>query len=118
MRSRLGGGIVDFYRQQSAAIATGEIRPRGSRGPQAPSPANRNVSPDESALARDIIEAVAQGSQIHCNARQYPEIRAALSRAVKIPENFQDEIQTLLISKEIERLDLLFGSEGHPNVIV
>ncbi|HEY3770037.1 MAG TPA: phage terminase large subunit [Candidatus Angelobacter sp.] len=108
MRSRLGGGIVDFYRQQSVAIATGEIRPRGSRGPQAPSPANRNVSPDESALARDIIEAVAQGSQIHCNARQYPEIRAALLNAISSPTGPSDEMCTLFINNEIQRLDLLF----------
>jgi predicted phage terminase large subunit-like protein len=133
MRSRLGGGIVDFYRQQSLAIATGQLQSSGTRGySQTRRVASQRSSGDpvgieDTALTRDIIEAVAQGSQIQCNARQYPEIRAALNRAAKVstdtqntPEDTQensqqgaeDEIRSLRISKEIERLDLLFSSAG------
>src|SRR4029077_8530389 len=78
MRSRLGGGIVDFYRQQ----ATGEVRE---------SPAPRKITRptsgsadtmEESILMRNVIEAVARGSQLHCNFKQYPTVRAALLDAV------------------------------------
>ena len=110
MRSRLGGGIVDFYRQQ----ATGEVAPgqtikpseRGSknaRGPQAPSPAI-----EDSALARNVITAVEQGSQIQCNAKQYPAIRATLTDVAEKRIDSKDETLPLLAIQERARLDLLF----------
>ena len=129
MRSRLGGGIVDFYRRQ----ATGEAAPsriaklaeRGSRnsGPQAgspesaafaragveiPSPANKNLSLGDSALTRSVLAAVAAGSQIQCHYKQYPEIRAALSKLAENKSENQDEPLALLAMNEIERLDLCF----------
>jgi predicted phage terminase large subunit-like protein len=159
MRSRLGGGIMDFYRQQ----ATGEIAPKrtaklsqleldnalGAQAPgsperagfarhgvEVPSPAIEPVS--DSTLARNVIAAVLQGSQIHCNARQYPEIRAALVYAARHtavitsnmnhsgdsqdqlslnmnhPCDSQDQLPSAQLSaviaeKELHRLDLLFG---------
>jgi predicted phage terminase large subunit-like protein len=117
MRSRLGGGIVDFYRQQSATIATGQIQSSGTRSySETPRAALRRapgdtVAIEDTVLTRDIIEAVAQGSQIQCNARQYPEIRAALSHASKISgdQNLQEQFRALLIKKEVGRLDLLFA---------
>jgi predicted phage terminase large subunit-like protein len=113
MRSRLGGGIVEFYRQQ----ATGEVResqaarktPRGSSGTP--------TTIEESALARNVIAAVAQGSQIQCNEKQYPEIRAVLVKAAEIKSEPKDEMLSLLALSEIERLDLLFvnnPSERNP----
>jgi predicted phage terminase large subunit-like protein len=113
MRSRLGGGIFEFYRQQ----ATGEIRespaarktPRGSSGTP--------TTIEESALARNVIAAVAQGSQIQCNEKQYPEIRAVLVKAAEIKSEPKDEMLSLLALSEIERLDLLFvnnPSERNP----
>jgi len=106
MRSRLGGGIVEFYRQQ----ATGEVResqaarktPRGSSGTP--------TTIEESALARNVIAAVAQGSQIQCNEKQYPEIRAVLVKAAEIKSEPKDEMLSLLALSEIERLDSFFMS--------
>jgi predicted phage terminase large subunit-like protein len=117
MRSRLGGGIVEFYRQQ----ATGEVKPGRSAklahsdsskdsGPQAPSPATRHISSWDSVLARNVLAAVAQGSQIQCNIKQYPEIRAALITASEAKGGPKDEMLSLLAMSEIERLDLLFAS--------
>jgi hypothetical protein len=117
MRSRLGGGIVDFYRQQ----ATGEIVPGRTvkpsqlqldnhRGAQTPSPAKL-----DSALAQNVIAAVSQGNQIQCNANQYPEIRAALVEAVSSPENIQNESLSFHVNGEIKRLDLLFGVANASN---
>jgi predicted phage terminase large subunit-like protein len=128
MRSRLGGGIVEFYRQQ----ANGEIvqKPDGSasahsanfyrRGPQAPGSPERagfaragvevpSPAIKDSALARNVIAAIEQGSQIQCNVKQYPEIRAVLSKAAEMKSETHDEMLSLLALSEIERLDLLFG---------
>jgi predicted phage terminase large subunit-like protein len=121
MRSRLGGGIVEFYRQQatgetSAArtIHLSQTKSNGgensgahnSRGPQAPSPAMGDFS--DSVLARNVIAAVAQGSQIQCNVKQYPAVRAALTAAIKKWQGSQNELFASLALSEIERLDLLF----------
>src|SRR5579864_1059481 len=113
MRNRLGGGIVEFYRMQ----ATGEVSPRRSItlsqkgpnqdcGPQAPSPAMESSS--DSALARNVIAAVAEGSQIQCNAKQYPAIRVALTDAGQMWSGSDGQI-SLQAQNEIERLDRLFG---------
>jgi predicted phage terminase large subunit-like protein len=110
MRSRLGGGIVEFYRQQ----ATGEVPPsrtikpsehssKNGRGPQAPSPAMGRPSVPDSFLARNVLAAVAMGSQIQCNAKQYPEIRAALTSNAKDWGNVDNPFH-----RELERLDALF----------
>jgi predicted phage terminase large subunit-like protein len=127
MRNRLGGGIVDFYRQQ----ATGEVAPgrtikpserssKNDRGPQAPgsperagvevpSPAKRSLSTSNPALERNVIAAVAQGSHIQCNAKQYPEVRAALV-AIAASTDPQEEALSKLAAREIERLDLSFAN--------
>jgi len=115
MRNRLGGGIVEFYRMQ----ATGEITfgqtiklsGRGSengRGPQAPSPAQGRLSVFNSALQLSVIAAADQGSQIHCNSKQYPEIRAALTEAVSRWSESENNAHAFWARSEIERLDLLF----------
>ncbi|HLZ93658.1 MAG TPA: phage terminase large subunit, partial [Candidatus Acidoferrum sp.] len=167
MRSRLGGGIVEFYRRQ----ATGEVTPGRSAklaiigaskdcGSQAPPPAQEQADstkktqppgspepgfPDRAAFAgsgmagragfaraevevpspamrhlsglvleRSVLTAVAAGSQIQCNAKQYPAIRAALTAAAESKNGPQDEILQLLAIRERERLDLLFlNSAGH-----
>jgi predicted phage terminase large subunit-like protein len=124
MRSRLGGGIVDFYRQQaigqssqSSAEATLGRTVKSSRHDsnyprraQAPSPANEHSSPRHSALARNVLAAVAQGNQIQCHYKQYPEIRAALSRVAENKGEDQDKTLALLATNEIERLDLCFAN--------
>lgn len=104
MRSRLGGGIVEFYRQQ----ATGVVResPSARKAPRPSSGSSPTI--EESALARNVIAAVAQGSQIQCNAKQYPEIRTALTHAAARWTGLQDEACALLARNEIERLDILF----------
>jgi predicted phage terminase large subunit-like protein len=114
MRNRLGGGIVEFYRQQATGELTfgqtiersGRGPEKNGRGPQAPSPAMECSS--DSALARNVIAAVAQGSQIQCNAKQYPAIRGALIGAIKKWQALQDELSASLALSEINRLDLLF----------
>jgi predicted phage terminase large subunit-like protein len=131
MRSRLGSGIVDFYRQQATGQSSqsspeatlertvGSFRrdssyrdsnngcgPRDSNygcGAQAPSPANKSHSPGDSAIERSVLAAVAAGSHIQCNAKQYPEIRAALINAAK-----SDDTPAGLARDELERLDELF----------
>lgn len=114
MRSRLGGGIVDFYRQQATSeLAPGQtVKPsqresKNGRGPQAPSPPVGHIA--DSVLARNVMEAVAQGSQIQCNAKQYPAVRAALTVAAEKKTDLQDENLPLLAIQERERLDLLFN---------
>jgi predicted phage terminase large subunit-like protein len=115
MRNRLGGGIVEFYRMQ----ATGEVAPGGSAKllqsgsikecvPQAPSPANKHFPSQDSVLARDILAAVARGSQIQCNIKQYPKVRAALAEAAEISDESENEPNALWARSEIQRLDLLF----------
>jgi predicted phage terminase large subunit-like protein len=123
MRNRLGGGIVEFYRMQ----ATGEVAPGGSAnllqsgsikdcGPQAPSPANKHFPSQDSVLARDILAAVARGSQIQCNIKQYPKVRAALVDAVK-RNGSENEPNALWARSEIQRLDWLFFNRNEPEVI-
>lgn len=119
MRTRLGGGIVEFYRQQ----ATGELPQKSvdnasarsknfyHRGPQAPSPAI-----EDSALTRNVIAAVAQGSQIQCNFKQYSTVRAALLDAVVRWSECENEPNALWARSEIERLDLLFLNRNQPEV--
>jgi len=139
MRSRLGGGIVDFYRQQatgqssqsSAETTLGRAvkssrrdsnygcGPRDSNygcGAQAPSPANKSLSPGDSAMARSVHAAVAAGSHIQCNFKQYPEIRAALLDAVARWSGSENEPNALWARGEIERLDLLFLNRNDPEV--
>ena len=116
MRSRLGGGIVDFYRQQ----ASGEVQASEANRPKLRRPATSSLMTEESArsqdaLARTVIEAVAEGSQIQCNVKQYPEIRAALVNAannisnINHPSDSHDQPSSVLADKELRRLDLLFG---------
>jgi predicted phage terminase large subunit-like protein len=132
MRSRLGGGIVDFYRQQATLAAGATVADHSKlsgtgnysgirsysgtrnysetrRAASRRSSGDRVAIAEDNVLPHDIIEAVSQGSQIHCNARQYPEIRAALTQAAKTPNDFQHEIHASLINREVERLDVLFG---------
>ena len=125
MRSRLGGGIVDFYRRQ----ATGEIAP--SRTIKPAQHGSRNTWTAGARFAMDrILDAGAlacdesfgfgpratssppslQGSQIQCHYKQYPEIRAALSKVAENKSENQDETLALLAKNEIERLDLCFAN--------
>lgn len=115
MRSRLGGGIVEFYRMQATGeVASGrsaKLLQNGSdkdRGPQAPSPMNKHLLSVDSVLVHNVIAAVVQGSQIQCNAKQYPAIRGALIGAIKKWQDLHDELSASLALSEIKRLDLLF----------
>jgi predicted phage terminase large subunit-like protein len=100
MRSRLGGGIVEFYRMQ----ATGEVRESPAARKTARATSGSTDTMEESVLMRNVNEAVAQGSQIHCNVKQYSAIRAALTVAAKK----SDVEQSLQARTELERLDQLF----------
>jgi predicted phage terminase large subunit-like protein len=102
MRTRLGGGIVEFYRQESQGVA------RATR-PRRPGSASIELSSSESPLARRVREAVEQGSQIQCNARQYPEVRDALDRAAQNWHGADDEARLMLALNEIQRLDQAFA---------
>ncbi|HZE79822.1 MAG TPA: phage terminase large subunit [Candidatus Polarisedimenticolia bacterium] len=113
MRSRLGGGIVEFYRQQ----ATGEVS-ESHAARKAVRPSSGLPAPvEETVLARNVLAAIAQGSHIQCNIKQYPEIRAILADAAKIKTNMQDEALPRLALKEIERLDLLFSNGNQLEVV-
>lgn len=108
MRSRLGGGIVEFYRQQATGQQQEVRQPQPGRTLRHPATAQAAIT--ETALSRNVIEAVAQGSRIQCNAKQYPEIRAALTRAAETGKGSQDDLLASLALSEIERLDrLLLG---------
>lgn len=133
MRNRLGGGIVEFYRQQatgefapSRTIKPSERGPKNDRGPQAPGSPERaafaravveapSPAKPNSALALSVIAAMEQGNQIHCNFKQYPEVRAALTLVAERKTDLQDEALSLLAIQERERLDLLFDGaiSGH-----
>jgi len=70
---------------------------------------------EESALVRNMIAAVAQGTHIECNRKQYPGVRAALTVVAERKADLQDETLSLLAIQERERLDLLFNGaiSGH-----
>jgi predicted phage terminase large subunit-like protein len=110
MRSRLGGGIVEFYRQQ----ATGEIPGFPAARKIARATSGSADTMEASVLRRNVIEAVAQGSQIQCNFKQYPEIRAALTEAAVKWSGSENEPNALWARSEIERLDLLFLNRKEP----
>ncbi|HET9285443.1 MAG TPA: phage terminase large subunit [Candidatus Angelobacter sp.] len=125
MRTRLGGGIIDFYRQQatdytcqSSENASGCNKKLSRFGPQAPGfPTRTGVvcvgaempSPaqQDSTLARNVIKALAQGSQIQCHEKQYPEIRAVLARAAEKTD--QETGPALMARREMDRLDQDFN---------
>jgi hypothetical protein len=113
MRSRLGGGIVEFYRQQ----ATGEVRESPAARKILHPPSGSTDTMEESVLMRNVNEAVAQGSQIHCNIKQYPKVRAALTDAAMRWRGFENEPHALWARTEIERLDLLFLNRNEQEVI-
>ncbi|HET9837262.1 MAG TPA: phage terminase large subunit, partial [Candidatus Angelobacter sp.] len=108
MRTRLGGGIVDFYRMQ----ATGEppAEPKATERSSARSPfrgtQREAQSPSDSALAGNVLAAIEQGSHIDCNLKQYPAVRAALAAAAG---SCPDGVPTTLVLEEIERLDQRFN---------
>jgi predicted phage terminase large subunit-like protein len=110
MRSRLGGGIVEFYRQQ----ATGEIPGSPAARKIARATSGSADTMEANVLRRNVIEAVAQGSHIQCNFKQYPEIRAALTEAAARWSGSENEPNALWARSEIERLDLLFLNRNEP----
>jgi hypothetical protein len=71
---------------------------------------------EESVLARNVNEAIAQGNQIQCNIKQYPKIRAALVDAVERWSGSENEPKALRARSEIQRLDLLFFNRNEPEV--
>ena len=71
---------------------------------------------EESVLARNVHEAIAQGNQIHCNIKQYPKVRAALVDAVERWSESENEPHALWARSEIQRLDLLFFNRNEPEV--
>jgi predicted phage terminase large subunit-like protein len=113
MRNRLGGGIVEFYRMQ----ATGEVRePSAARKIARPSSGSADTMED-GILARNVHEAIAQGNQIQCNIKQYPEVRAVLVDAVARWNGFENELKVLWARSEIQRLDLLFFNRNEAEII-
>ncbi|MGC2743860.1 MAG: phage terminase large subunit [Candidatus Angelobacter sp.] len=112
MRSRLGGGIVEFYRMQ----ATGEVRDSPASTKSARLTSGSADTIEESVLARNVHEAIAQGNQIHCNIKQYPKVRAALVDAVERWSGSENEPKALWARSEILRLDLLFFNHNEPEV--
>ncbi len=112
MRNRLGGGIVEFYRMQ----ATGEVRESSASRKLARPPSGSADTIEESVLARNVHEAIAQGNQIHCNIKQYPKVRAALVDAVERWSESENEPKALWARSEIQRLDLLFFNRNEPEV--
>jgi predicted phage terminase large subunit-like protein len=85
------------------------------------------VTPAESALARNLMAAIGQGSQIQCNAKQYPAVRAALNAmadnpafnaaadspagdaVADNPAGDEQSAPALLAQNEINRLDQMFN---------
>ena len=57
-----------------------------------------------------MIEAVGRGSQIQCNAKQYPEIRQALTQAVETWRS-ENDARAALAEVEIARLDVVFRAQ-------
>lgn len=112
MRNRLGGGIVEFYRQQ----ATGEVRESPAARKIAHPPSGSADTIEGTVLMRNVIAAVAQGNQIHCNFRQYPTVRAALLDAEEKWRGSENESNALRARSEIERLDLLFFNRNESEV--
>src|SRR5579859_2326163 len=110
MRTRLGGGIVDFYRQQATGESAAEPKAAEStaggflfRRPRSDSP-----PPADSALAGNILAAIEQGSHILCNAKQYPKVRSVLT-AIASSDNGETRA-ALMARKEIDLLDQRFAS--------
>ncbi|HKV91710.1 MAG TPA: phage terminase large subunit [Candidatus Angelobacter sp.] len=128
MRTRLGGGIIDFYRQQAGGEpaqgsvgsgfapaqnvmphrphAPGPTRTGACVGLEMPSPARQ-----DSVLARNVIRALEQGSQIQCNRKHYSEIREVLQHVADSAKLNSTETNPLLpfAMAEIDRLDRAFG---------
>jgi predicted phage terminase large subunit-like protein len=113
MRTRLGGGIVEFYRMQ----ATGEVRDSPAPSKSARLTSGSADTMEESVLARNVNEAIAQGNQIQCNIKQYPQIRAALVDAVERWSGSENEPKVLWARSEIQRLDLLFFNRNEAEII-
>lgn len=124
MRTRLGGGILDFYRQESLgdSRAPGPGRLGSTFGDGSPLLPRPSLSPgsalrhrtapssvEETPFARRVREAVEQGSQIHCNLKQYPAVRAALDRAARNWTETANELHLMLALNEIQRLDQAFS---------
>jgi hypothetical protein len=71
---------------------------------------------EESVLARNVNEAIAQGNQIQCNIKQYSKVREALVDAVKRGSESENEPRALWARSEIQRLDLVFFNRNKPEV--
>jgi predicted phage terminase large subunit-like protein len=95
MRNKFTGGMVEFVKK----LAEGEERK-----------AIVSIDPiPETVLTRNVVAAVGGGSQIQCNARQYPEIRQALMAASEIWAEKKDGVRSMLALHEVLRLDQIFG---------
>lgn len=71
IRHKMGGGIMDFYRQGAEQQKQTENIQRGL-------PPKKGARVVETRLTASTRAAVAAHSQISCNGKQYPEIRQAL----------------------------------------
>jgi predicted phage terminase large subunit-like protein len=107
MRTRLGGGIVDFYRQQ----ATGQIPPHNAAPSHYHRPADREDASVKTELVRDLFHSVESGSRIQCTEKQYPAIRALLSTIAtsRQSESGADLSPAVLALSERDRLDDVFN---------
>jgi predicted phage terminase large subunit-like protein len=106
MRNRGSGGIADYYRKKSKPDAAAQT---AFDWPVA-----------QTILSSNVIEAVSCGSQIQCNAKQYPEIRQALAQAAKTWRRENDQARAAQAEVEIARLDVVFrvqlgDQENHKN---
>ncbi len=98
MRNRMGGGIVEYYRKKS--------------NPDEREEAASSELLEQTVLTTNVIEAVGRGSQIQCNAKQYPEIRQALTQAAETWQSENDNVRAALALRELVRLDAVF-SQAH-----
>jgi hypothetical protein len=85
---------------------------------EVPSPATKSSPSQDSVMARDILAAVARGSQIQCNVKQYPEVRTVLATASERWNGSENEPKVLWARSEIQRLDLLFFNRNEPKKVL
>jgi hypothetical protein len=95
MRGCMVDGILEFYRLEGKA----------AKKPEKPS--LDEVFPDSPAT-RVVLEALTDGHQIQCSARQYEEIRQTLLRVAEMWKGDPRQVgRYMFVASEIQRLDRL-----------
>lgn len=119
MRNFLVDGIIDFYRKESRAEqAAAKAHGSSPGGPASTAPGKpplEEVFIPNSPATLAILEAVTNGHQIQCSARQYVEIRQTLVRAADLwGRDPKDVGRFLFVTTEMLRLDAMFP-QPEPN---